>query len=68
MIIQQILHYRYNIFVKSEKAKKGREHPYVQTSVNFDTSDGIIPVKRILGPSGFSVLTGLEVLLFNVNK
>jgi len=35
-------------------------------SLNLDTSDGTIAVKRILGPSGFSALTGLDVLLFNV--
>lgn len=39
-----------------------------QTSVNLDTSDGIIPVKRTLGPSGFSALAGLDVRLLNYEK
>lgn len=39
-----------------------------QTSVNLDTSDGIMPVKRTLGPSGFSALAGLDVRLLNYEK
>lgn len=39
-----------------------------QTSVNLDTSDGTMPVKRTLGPSGFSALAGLDVRLLNNGK
>ena len=40
----------------------------VQTSVSLDTSDGVIPVNKILGPSLFSEAAGLVEFLSKMDQ
>ena len=48
------------------QTQKGRR--YVQTSVSLDTSDGVIPVNKILGPSLFSEAAGLVEFLSKMDQ
>lgn len=48
------------------QTQKGRR--YEQTSVSLDTSDGVIPVNKILGPSLFSEAAGLVEFLSKMDQ
>ena len=53
-------------FLWKMQTQKGRR--YVQTSVSLDTSDGVIPVNKILGPSLFSEEAGLVEFLSKMDQ
>ena len=53
-------------FLWKMQTQKGRR--YVQTSVSLDTSDGVIPVNKILGPSLFSEAAGLVEFLSKMDQ
>ena len=61
-------HYGLKLTLLHKASFYGKGRRYVQTSVSLDTSDGVIPVNKILGPSLFSEAAGLVEFLSKMDQ